>query len=202
MFDHWLRLLKDRWFTPLARALGPGVSPHLVTWLAAVAGLACAMTASQGMRGVSAALWALNRVLDGLDGTLARMHGRQTDLGGYLDIVLDFVVYAAVPLGVVAGTGPALLWPALWLLAAFFVNAASWMYLAAIMERRAIGAAARGEVTTITMPPGVVAGAETVVLYLVFLLAPRSRRLGFLLMAAFVGVNVAQRLWWARRNLS
>ncbi|MGL4625842.1 MAG: CDP-alcohol phosphatidyltransferase family protein, partial [Plesiomonas shigelloides] len=48
-------------------------------------------------------LWALgaillNRLLDGLDGTLARFT-TPTDRGGFLDIVLDFLFYSAVPLG-------------------------------------------------------------------------------------------------------
>ncbi len=37
-----------------------------------------------------------NRIADGLDGPLARRLG-PTDLGGYLDIVLDFLFYAGVP---------------------------------------------------------------------------------------------------------
>jgi hypothetical protein len=58
------------------------------------------------------------------------------------------------------------------LLGSFFVNAASWMYLSAVLERRGAGAAARGERTTVTMPPGLIAGAETVVLYTLFLVFP------------------------------
>ena len=40
----------------------------------------------------------LNRLLDGLDGTLARMT-TPTDKGGFLDIVLDFLFYSSIPLG-------------------------------------------------------------------------------------------------------
>lgn len=41
----------------------------------------------------------LNRVLDGLDGALARHQNHTTPSGGYLDICLDFLFYAAIPLG-------------------------------------------------------------------------------------------------------
>ncbi|MCL1100531.1 CDP-alcohol phosphatidyltransferase family protein [Shewanella saliphila] len=41
----------------------------------------------------------LNRVLDGLDGALARHQNHTTAAGGYLDICLDFLFYAAIPLG-------------------------------------------------------------------------------------------------------
>ncbi|GGP59794.1 membrane protein [Shewanella algicola] len=40
-----------------------------------------------------------NRVLDGLDGALARHQNHTTAAGGYLDICLDFLFYAAIPLG-------------------------------------------------------------------------------------------------------
>ena len=38
----------------------------------------------------------LNRLLDGLDGAVARAAG-STDLGGFLDITMDFLVYSAIP---------------------------------------------------------------------------------------------------------
>ncbi len=40
----------------------------------------------------------VNRLLDGLDGAIARNHGI-TDLGGYLDITCDFIFYSAVVFG-------------------------------------------------------------------------------------------------------
>jgi phosphatidylglycerophosphate synthase len=42
---------------------------------------------------------ALNRIFDGLDGALARYQQHSTPAGGYLDICLDFLFYAAIPLG-------------------------------------------------------------------------------------------------------
>ena len=40
----------------------------------------------------------LNRLADGLDGAIAR-NTQTTDLGGYLDIVCDFLVYSGVVFG-------------------------------------------------------------------------------------------------------
>ncbi|WP_028025134.1 CDP-alcohol phosphatidyltransferase family protein [Enterovibrio calviensis] len=42
----------------------------------------------------------LNRMMDGLDGALARIQG-VTDAGGFLDISLDFLFYSLVPFGFV-----------------------------------------------------------------------------------------------------
>ena len=205
MFDHLLRALKDRLLAPVARALGPGVSPTVVTLLACVVGLGAAAAAAGGRFGLGLALWAGNRTLDGLDGTLARVHDRQTDFGGYLDILLDFLVYAAVPIGLARGAWedaqPWLPFAALALLASFFVNAASWMYLSALLEGRRAGAEARGELTSVTMPPGLVAGTETVILYSCFFLFPARLAELYALMAALVGVTIGQRLVWARRHL-
>lgn len=206
MFDHVLRLLKDRWFAPVARGLGPAIPPNAISLVGFVVGLGSAVAVARGADALALALWIANRLLDGLDGSVARVHGRQSDFGGYLDILLDFVVYAAIPVGMVLAPparaqAGALAVAGVVLLASFFVNAASWMYLAAVLERRSSGATARGELTTVTMPPGIVAGTETFVFYAVFLLVPHWRVMGFALMAALVGVTVLQRLWWGWRHL-
>jgi phosphatidylglycerophosphate synthase len=144
----------------------------------------------------------MGRILDGLDGTLARITGQQSDLGAYLDIVLDHVVYVAVPLGLALAAGtPAASMALALLLASFYINGASWMYLAALLEKRSAGAAARGELTTVTMPSGLVEGAETVVLYSLFLLMPGALVPLFWLMAGLVLLTAGQRVVWATRQL-
>lgn len=201
MFDHLLRGLKDRLLMPLALLLR-GVQPNLLSLVALVFGLGAAVAAARGAWGVGLGLWIMNRVTDGLDGTVARAADRQTDFGGYLDILLDFVVYAAIPLGFAIQSADRLvLLGAVALEGIFFVNACSWMYLSAILEKRASGARVTGELTTVTMPPALVAGFETVVFFALFYLFPTRVPTLFALMSALVGVNVVQRLLWARRVL-
>ena len=155
-----------------------------------------------GAMGVGLALWIANRLLDGLDGTHARVHGRESQFGAYLDIVLDFVVYVAIPIAIAARQGTqGIAFAGLLLIASFYVNAASWMYLAAILEQRHEGAAARGEPTTVTIPPGLIGGAETIAFYVSFFLWPDFLTFLFQAMAALVLVNVVPRLNWARRHL-
>lgn len=202
MFDHWLRKLKDRIFEPIAAVIGRWVHPNLISLLALLVGLAAALLAAQGRRGPAFAAWVVNRTLDGLDGSVARAVGSQSDYGAYLDTLTDFVVYAAVPVGVVLGhPSEAALRAGLFLLATFYVNAASWMYLAAILERRNLGVATTGERTTVTMPPAIVAGAETVVFYSLFLLVPAWAPGLFWLMGSLVLLNVGLRLAWAWRRI-
>jgi phosphatidylglycerophosphate synthase len=202
MFDQLLRPLKDLLLGPVARALGPRVPPAAITGLAFAAGLSCAVAVLESHLRVALALWLVNRLLDGLDGMHARVHVRVSHFGAYLDVVLDFVVYAAIPVAfVVAEREYVLALAGVFLLASFYVNAASWMYLAALLEARLEGAAARGETTSTTMPPGIVGGTETIVFYVLFFLMPSRLAMLFTLMAALVLANVAVRLHWANRRL-
>ncbi len=201
MFDHLLRGLKDRLLAPLALLLR-GVPPNVITLVAFLFGMAATAAAWRGAWAVGLACWIANRVTDGVDGTVARLADRQSDFGGYFDILLDFVVYAAIPVGfAIQSTDRGVLLWAVALEATFFVNACSWMYLSAVLEKRASGAHATGELTTVTMPPALVAGFETVVFFALFFLFPGRLALLFGLMSALVCVNIAQRLVWARRVL-
>lgn len=201
MFDHLLRGLKDRLLTPLATLLR-GVPPNVLSLIALLLGLCAAVAAATGAWAAGLVLWLANRVTDGLDGTVARVAGRQTDFGGYLDILLDFIVYAAIPLGfAMQSTDRLVLVLAVALEGMFLVNACSWMYLSAVLEKRASGARATGELTTVTMPPALVAGFETVIFFALFYLFPLKLPLLFGLMTTLVGLNVVQRLVWARRVL-
>lgn len=202
MFDDLFRRYKDDVFAPLTR-LAIGISPTRLTLAAVVFGFVAAGLAALGWFGAALVAWLLNRLFDGLDGAVARRRGVASDLGGYLDIVLDFAVYAAVPLGVVVSPGASsdTVLACAVLLASFYVNAASWMMLSAILEKRAQGAAARGEVTTVTMPPGVAGAVVTFAFFTAFLLWPgRFVWLAFAL-AALCGVSIAQRVTWAVRHL-
>ncbi len=202
MIDKSLRESKDAFFTSLVRGPVRSIHPTAITVLAAVVGLAAAVAAWQSASWAAVGLWLANRVLDGLDGAIARASGKQSDLGAYLDIVLDYVVYAALPLGLALadGTTAALVALAL-LLASFYVNSASWMYLAAVLEKRRAGAAARGESTSVTMPSGLIEGAETILLYTLFLLFPGAIVFLFGLMAVLTLVTAGQRVVWAVRNV-
>ena len=111
-------------------------------------------------------------------------------------------MYAAIPIAfVVASPSVPLCFAALVLLGSFYVNAASWMYLAAILERRDAGARTRGELTSITMPDGLIGGSETVLLYTTFFLLPAHLVLLFGLMSVLVLATAGQRFMWAARRL-
>ncbi|MEQ9093682.1 MAG: CDP-alcohol phosphatidyltransferase family protein [Miltoncostaeaceae bacterium] len=202
MIDAALRSGKERVLAPVAVRLPRAVGPGVVTALALAAGLAAAGATWAGVAWAALALWLVNRVLDGLDGVVARARGAASPLGGYLDMLLDVVVYTAIPLGIAAHLDTRTAWlAAALLLGAFYVNAVSWAYLAALIEARGAGARARGEMTSVTMPRGLVEGAETIVLFAVALAAPAWAVATMFTMAALVMVGPVQRAAFAVREL-
>lgn len=200
MFDRWLRRWKDRLLAPVARWLGQHVGPGAVSVAGLLVGFGAALALWHGALGVALVLWLMNRVLDGLDGSIARETGQSTDFGSYLDIVCDFIVYTSIPLAFAVARPDLALGVAV-LLGSFYVNTASWMYLAALLERRGRGAASTGEVTQITMPAGLIGGAETVVLFALAIAVPGTTRATFWVMSALVAITTVQRLVWAGRKL-
>ncbi|MDP1715800.1 MAG: CDP-alcohol phosphatidyltransferase family protein [Anaerolineales bacterium] len=199
MFDSSLRRFKDQVGTPLARRMSR-VSPTLISILGLAMGLFATCAAYKQQYLWALALWVFNRILDGLDGLIARLHQRQSDFGGYVDILTDFVIYAALPIGLVVGSPSEQHYLALiFLLAVFYVNTASWMYLAAILEKRA--AHDSDTQTTIVMPAGIIGGFETIIAYGIFLLVPAHITILFSIFAALVFITTVQWLIWARKNV-
>jgi phosphatidylglycerophosphate synthase len=201
MLDEPLRPLKDRLLEPVARRLG-AVSPDALTALSLLTGLAAAWAAADRVYSVGVICWLASRVLDGLDGVAARLHHTQRDLGGYYDQMADFAVYAAVPIGLILGRNdPAVTLAGACLIASFYLNAGSWLYLSALLERRNAGAVARGEETSITMPGGLITGTETILFYIAFFFWPGRLVLLFWVMAGLTLFTALQRVVWARGRL-
>jgi len=86
-------------------------------------------------------------------------------------------------------------------MATFYVNAAAWMYLSAVLEKRSAGAADHGEQTTVTMPEGLIGGTESMLVYAAFFFIPGQLRIAFSVFAALVAITVVQRMIWAQRVL-
>jgi phosphatidylglycerophosphate synthase len=200
MFDTPLRNFKDRVGTPLARRLSR-VSPITISLIGLIIALLATWSAYRQIYFAAFALWILNRVLDGLDGLLARLHNKQSDFGGYVDILTDFVAYAALPIGLVAGSPSSERYLALaFLLASFYINTASWMYLAAILEKHSMHGA--DTQTTIVMPAGIIGGFETIIAFSIFTLFPAYITLLYSIFGILVFVTIFQRLIWAKKNIT
>ncbi len=201
MRDSVLRAQKDRLMLPIAEQMFGSIHPNIVSFVALGVGLLSAGAIVYHEFGIALILWLLNRVLDGLDGVVARAHHKQSDFGGYLDLLLDFVVYLAIPVALlVALPTNANLWAGITLLSIYVLNLLSWTTLSAIIEKHQIQTVDR--LTTMEMPTGLIEGAETILFYSLFLLLPGYIVYLFWAMAALILVTAGQRVWWAYYNLN
>ena len=133
-----------------------------------------------------------SRFLDGLDGAVARLCGT-TDRGAFLDIGLDFVFYAAVPLafGLLAPEQNAL--AAAVLLAAFVGTGTSFLAFAVIAEKRGLKSTAYPNKAFYYLG-GLTEGTETIACFLAMCLWPRHFAALALVYAAMCAVTTATRL--------
>ncbi|PKO04216.1 MAG: CDP-alcohol phosphatidyltransferase [Chloroflexi bacterium HGW-Chloroflexi-3] len=202
MFDQYLRIPKEKIMEPLARGPLRSISPNAISVSACAVSVGAGVAAWQGQNGLSLGLWYLNRFLDGLDGTVARVNHKQSDFGGYLDIVLDMVAYVSIPLGLAFASKDLTVFITLTLLfASFYINSAAWMMLAANLEKRNIGAKTRGELTSVTMPTAIIEGGEAVIIYSLFLIFPGWLPYLFGLLAILVLLSAGKQVIWAYRNM-
>jgi phosphatidylglycerophosphate synthase len=207
MIDQISRPIKDKLLNPFGNLLGKFISPNQMTLLAFLLGVVVCWFVLQGEYLWALGFWGLNRVTDGLDGTIARLKNQQTDFGGYLDLLLDFIVYAAIPLAFYFHLKEQLVYEkssALGLalgimLSVFYINAASWMVLSAILEKKQ--SSAYQGTTTIRMPTGVIEGAETILVYSLFFIFPGYLVFLFYILSFATSLGILQRLIWAYRNL-
>jgi len=104
MLDIALRWWKDGLFDSVAVSYPPSSRPVIVTLVAFVCGLlSCVAAINPIHKATSVYLWSVNRLLDCLDGSLARNRNAATDLGGFLDLLNDFTAYCLLPIAIYLG---------------------------------------------------------------------------------------------------
>jgi len=171
MFDARLRPLIDPPLNRLGQSLaGTGITANAVTLGGFAVGLAAALAIATGHFLTGFLLIGLNRFADGLDGALARAT-RKTDLGGYLDITLDFFFYGAIPLAFAIENPGENALPAAALLASFYANGSAFLAFAIMAEKKALSTEARGS-KSLYYIGGLAEGAETIALFLLMALVP------------------------------
>ncbi len=170
MFDARLRPLIDPPLNAVGRTLaGLGVTANALTFTGLALGLGGAAAIALGHIGWGLALIIANRLLDGLDGAVARARG-PSDLGGYFDIVADFAFYVSVPVGF-GILAPANLLPALVLTASFVLTGVSFLAFAVIAAKRGAETEAHGR-KSFFYSTGLAEGAETIAVFIAMCLAP------------------------------
>ena len=175
-----------------------GVKASHVTAFGFVVGVGACVAVGAGHWGVALALWLLNRVLDGLDGSVARVLG-PTELGGFQDIMADFAIYGGLLVGF-GFAGDELRLPALVVFLAYYLNGAAFLAWSSLAERLKLGEGGDGRSLDFSTA-GLTEGFETVIA-MTLVLAWRSQADIILwIWAAAVGVTVMQRLAFVNRRL-
>ena len=171
MLDARLRPLIDPPLEAVARVLARhGIGADALTLAALVASLATAAAIAAGLYGIALAALALSRLLDGLDGPVARRTAA-TDRGGYLDSVCDYVFYGSVPFAFALADPARNALPAAALLASFLLTAVTFLAYAALAARRGLETTARGR-KSFFYAGGLVEGTETIAVFAAMLAWP------------------------------
>jgi phosphatidylglycerophosphate synthase len=176
-----------------ARALHfVGVSANQVTLAGFACGLAAAALIATGHSWLALKPLLIGRALDGLDGELARLT-KPTDRGAFLDIGLDFIFYASIPLAF-AYSDPANALAAATLLAAFLGTGTSFLAYAIIAEKRGLKSTDYPSKSFYYLG-GLTEGTETILCFVLMCLWPQHFAPIAYIYATLCALTTATRLW-------
>ena len=206
MFDIQLRPLKDRIFDPICKTIPQSITPLQITFLAFISGVISCIAAASGSPMYATIFWILNRSLDCLDGAVARQRNQSSDLGGFLDLLSDFIIYSAIPICCTLGSASALSTSNLqkqWLAVAivestFHINNFILFFVAALTEKTKNVKESRvtKELTSVSMRPALVEGAESGAFFTLMLAMPGYTEVLCWLLSCGVAIGIVQRVVW------
>jgi phosphatidylglycerophosphate synthase len=128
----WIKPVIDRIAQLAARQ---GLSATALTFLGFGLGLSAALAITLSYFAVGLGLILVSRLCDALDGAVARLD-QPTDRGGFLDIALDFLFYASIPLAFAFSNPVQNALPAACLLASFLGTGTSFLAFAVLAAKR------------------------------------------------------------------
>jgi phosphatidylglycerophosphate synthase len=211
MLDIQLRPLKDKLFDSITPLVPLSCSPLHITFLAFLSGILACLHAAAGDILLSTTFWVLNRALDCLDGAVARKRNRTSDLGGFFDLLGDFIIYSAIPICCALALDKDTDCKNTWLSVAVLestihVNNFVLFYIGAILEKRKSSEKGNDgtkvkELTSIAMRPALVEGVESGALFTAMLVFPSYLQPLCWLMAFLVCLGIAQRTKWLKDAL-
>jgi phosphatidylglycerophosphate synthase len=180
----------------LARA---GWSADRISFLGFGVGLSAALAIALQRPLLGLGLLLASRLMDALDGAVAR-HTQTTDRGGFLDITLDFLFYASIPLAFALADPTRNALPAAVLLAAFIGTGSSFLAFATLAARRGLASTDYPDKSFYFLG-GLTEATETLLCFAAMCLWPQhfpTLALGF---AALCAVTTGTRIWWGWKAL-
>ena len=198
----------DRYLTPLIKPaldavaktlVRAGVTANGLTMGGFVIGMCAALAIALQAYLLGLAAIALSRLCDGLDGAVARQT-KPTDRGGFLDITLDFVFYASIPMAFAIAQPAQNALPAAVLLAAFVGTTSSFLAYAIMAAKRQHVSTAYPNKSMVFLG-GLTEATETYALFTAMCLWPQHfapLAYGF---AVACTITTATRVWWGYTSL-
>ena len=172
------------------RVAAVGISPTAITITGWVAGVAACLAITRAAWRIALILWLVNRLLDGLDGAVARQVG-PTDLGGFLDIVADFSIYSGFVFAIAVEVPQARL-ACVALLVAYYVSGTAFLALSSILERLRLDE--HRDARSLRFVGGLAEGTETVIVYALLTILPEQAEPIVWVFAAAVMITALQRV--------
>lgn len=171
MLDSYLRQPVDRFFQASESVLRRvPIKANAVTLFGVLLVPALVASVAYGAFFLALGLVILNRLLDGLDGAIARLNGA-TDFGGYSDIVADFIFYASIPVAFALYDPSNNALPSVLLLASFIASSSSFLAYAIIATKRGLETSAQGKKSFFYLA-GLIEGTETIIFCLLVCFLP------------------------------
>ncbi len=182
MLDSHIRPLIDPPLNKVASLLArKGITANMMTGIGFGLGLLCFVALAFQAYNLAIILIILSRLMDGLDGPVARQT-EATDLGGYLDIVSDFIFYAGAVFFFAVGQ-PHVALAATFLVFSFFGAACSFLAYAIIAAKHEINHEKQGKKSFYYLS-GITEGTETIAILILMCLLPDY----FILIASIYGL--------------
>jgi phosphatidylglycerophosphate synthase len=170
MLDRAARRLVDPALEQLAAAAqSRGLTADQITVAGFTFGVAAIGAIALQLYPLGLLLLLVNRLADGVDGALARRTGA-TDLGGYLDIVLDFIIYSGTAFAFALAQADHAL-PAAFLIFSFMGTGSSFLAFAIFAAKRKLEGEAVVDKSFYYLG-GITEGTETILFFVLILLLP------------------------------
>ncbi len=200
MLDSAIQQVLKPVLSRMARGLvRAGIGADALTFIGFAIGMAAAVSIALQQFTVGLVLLLLSRLMDGLDGAVARLT-QPTDRGGFLDITLDFLFYAAIPLAFAVADPAQNALPAAVLLASFMGTASSFLAFAIVAAQRGITSTALPDKSFYFLG-GLTEATETIAAFVAMCLWPQwfaPIAWGF---AALCAITTALRIGWGCQRL-
>lgn len=199
----------DKFITPVIKPLltpvvihahRRGISADQITIMGFIIGLFALPLIAFQFWNIALIMIILNRILDGVDGELARHTNQSSSAGGFLDITLDFLFYASIPLGFIIANPEQNALAGSLLLVAFIGTGSSFLAFAIAAEKFKLDKP-QFKHKSFYYLNGLTEGSETIALFIAFCLWPQHFALLAIVFSIACAVTIFTRIYGGYNTL-